>query len=637
MSADKPSKEISRTVFYSCNSDLTQNDSIDKDKSKLKKDEIEEIAEDDSTDAKIVMEILPEEDQKCHEIITQANKETPRNNTSTFINCNNNKLENKENEIISSITFDISNNNKETFMTFYNNASQEKLQSVEESAKTEDNNNNKQTKNHNQQPEIGPYRLTSNDRELLQDFFNASSMANKNDSPNVAKSGSNSRKESNSVSFAKTGLQINKLADVENETPGLESSTASKLNGYEEKTSIQTVNQQTQSINNEISFPCGCTWSKFPVCISVAAMIGIFTTYTIARLQCHVQHFWVPYISYTGNYHPEHMIFGMVLNSMSFLYAFVIILVWRFMASLQPTEKRYHQNTCAVGLGSCIGLSIVANFQAKKAPYMHYMGAFCGFVLATCYILLVTQILASISKSFPKILPRWLIKLRWIVSSTGAISFVACFLITSIAPLVPEFESHKEDYYEDTSNPNCQRIDNNVLKKSEDNKLVLPNYTHQYNLVWSIGALFEWINATCWCIYMGLFYFEFQYFRHVKIVLKDVERNPLTEYPNGVSNLALVQGSTCTNEFITSDNSEQIHETKTKTTTTSHEEKRVIVESKVESKLAQVKVPLAKTRSKSIAETVTTAVSTISSPVILCKERRKKLMSHRRGRSMDGL
>ena len=303
-----------------------------------------------------------------------------------------------------------------------------------------------------------------------------------------------------------------------------------------------------------VSFPCGCTWSKFPLIVSVTAVCGILLTYTIARIQCHVQHFWLPYISYTGNYHPEHMIFGLILNAMSFLYALIIILIWRFMAALQPTEKRYHQNTCVVGVGSCMGLSIVANFQAEKAPYIHYMGAFGGFVLATFYILLVSQILASIHKTHPHIVPSWLVKWRWTVSMSGAVSFIICFLITSIAPLVPEFENHKQkDYYEESSNPNCNHAENHAMMRLDDEKVVIPKYAYEYNLVWSIGALFEWLNAFCYCTFMGLFYFEFSNFRHVKIILKDDNRQDLKEFQEGA---VMVAGNCNVGQVSESRNSE---------------------------------------------------------------------------------
>ena len=55
--------------------------------------------------------------------------------------------------------------------------------------------------------------------------------------------------------------------------------------------------------------------------VAASAILGCLTTYTIASIKCHVQQFWIPYISYTGNYHPEHMMFGMVLNIESFLVA----------------------------------------------------------------------------------------------------------------------------------------------------------------------------------------------------------------------------------------------------------------------------------------------------------------------------
>ena len=37
------------------------------------------------------------------------------------------------------------------------------------------------------------------------------------------------------------------------------------------------------------------------------------------------------------------------------------------------------------------------------------------------------------------------------------------------------------------------------------------------------------LNSFCYLIYHGLFYFEFQQFKHVKVVLKDQDRHVLGE------------------------------------------------------------------------------------------------------------
>jgi len=278
---------------------------------------------------------------------------------------------------------------------------------------------------------------------------------------------------------------------------------------------------------NDINFPYGCTWSKLPIMVAASAILGCLTTYTIASIKCHVQQFWIPYISYTGNYHPEHMMFGMVLNIESFLVAIVVIVAWRFMIAMRPSEKRYIQNTCSVGIGVSVGLCIVANFQVEKAPYPHYMGAFMAFVSTTMYVVLSSQILATISKKRADIVPPWSIRLRWALSIISVISFISCFLITSIGPMVPKFEGHNKDYKENLTNPNCAHSDNSALHKINGDEKGVAKYAIQYNLVWSLGALFEWINALCFVIFIGMYTIEFRYFKHVKIILKNQNRVPI--------------------------------------------------------------------------------------------------------------
>ena len=160
----------------------------------------------------------------------------------------------------------------------------------------------------------------------------------------------------------------------------------------------------------------------------------------------HTAPVWVPYISYTGNYHPEYMMFGFLLNASSFMNAGVVILTWRLMAALQPSEKRYIQNTCTVGLLSCLGLCVVANFQVQKAPYVHYMGAFAAFVFSTVYMFLASQVLQSIKEKRPDLAPDSVMRVRWVLTTMAAITFVVCFLITSIAPFLPQFDDHDNKY-----------------------------------------------------------------------------------------------------------------------------------------------------------------------------------------------
>lgn len=296
------------------------------------------------------------------------------------------------------------------------------------------------------------------------------------------------------------------------------------------KSQFPEVKSPTFSEQDFMRMPYGCTWSKLPICVAMSAILGVMATYMIASIECHVQQFWIPYISYTGNYHPEHMMFGMMLNIESFLVAIVVIVAWRFMIAMRPTEKRYIQNTCSIGIGVSVGLCIVANFQVEKAPYPHYMGAFMAFVLATLYVVLSSQILAAIAKKRPDVIPPLSIRVRWAVSIVSVISFVSCFLITSIAPMVPKFEDHNKSYKENLTNPNCAHSDNKALQRIGDGELQskgVANYAFQYNVVWSLGALFEWINALCFIIFIGMYTIEFRYFAHVKIILKNESRVPI--------------------------------------------------------------------------------------------------------------
>merc|ERR1712110_1254642 len=95
--------------------------------------------------------------------------------------------------------------------------------------------------------------------------------------------------------------------------------------------------------------------------------------------------------------------------------------------------------------------------------------------------------------------------------------------------MVPEFEDHNIRYIENLMNPNCAHSDNKALQRIGDESQTkgVAKYAFQYNVVWSLGALFEWINALCFIIFIGMYSIEFRYFAHVKIILKNENRVPI--------------------------------------------------------------------------------------------------------------
>ena len=74
------------------------------------------------------------------------------------------------------------------------------------------------------------------------------------------------------------------------------------------------------------------------------------------------------------------------------------------------------------------------------------MGAFAAFVFSTVYMFLASQVLQSIKEKRPDLAPDSVMRVRWVLTTMAAITFVVCFLITSIAPFLPQFDDHDNKY-----------------------------------------------------------------------------------------------------------------------------------------------------------------------------------------------
>ena len=114
---------------------------------------------------------------------------------------------------------------------------------------------------------------------------------------------------------------------------------------------------------------CRCSWSTVPMATAITSVVGVMITYGIARFHCHIQHVWLPYISDTGNYYPETMLFSLLCNLICFGYMGIIILAWRMIYAVSSHgtnsgsiigDQNLHRVTCGVGIVSCLGIMVIA-------------------------------------------------------------------------------------------------------------------------------------------------------------------------------------------------------------------------------------------------------------------------------------
>ncbi|XP_014635527.1 PREDICTED: DNA damage-regulated autophagy modulator protein 2 isoform X2 [Ceratotherium simum simum] len=101
----------------------------------------------------------------------------------------------------------------------------------------------------------------------------------------------------------------------------------------------------------------------------------------------------LPYISDTGTVAPEKCLFGAMLNIAAVLCIATIYVRYKQVHALNPEENRIirlNKAGLVLGLLSCLGLSIVANFQKTTFFAVHVCGAVLTFGMGSLYMFVQT-------------------------------------------------------------------------------------------------------------------------------------------------------------------------------------------------------------------------------------------------------
>uniref|UniRef100_A0A6I8N934 CWH43-like N-terminal domain-containing protein n=1 Tax=Ornithorhynchus anatinus TaxID=9258 RepID=A0A6I8N934_ORNAN len=137
----------------------------------------------------------------------------------------------------------------------------------------------------------------------------------------------------------------------------------------------------------------------------------------------------LPYISDTGTVAPEKCLFGAMLNIAAVLGMATMYVRYKQVDALIPEDTQITRiNKVGLGLGllSCLGLSVVANFQKTTLFLVHITGAVLTFGPGALYIF--TQTILSY-KMQPKIHGRHIFWIRLIVviwCGVSAFSSILC-------------------------------------------------------------------------------------------------------------------------------------------------------------------------------------------------------------------
>lgn len=241
-----------------------------------------------------------------------------------------------------------------------------------------------------------------------------------------------------------------------------------------------------------------------PVVLGFFALVAFVTSYAIAVHENDVNALW-PYISDAGARPPQSCIFGQFLN-ISAVIAFVAMYihykhVTEFNITALPLIQKLNYWSLWIGALSCLGLSVVANFQVVNSLPVHMIGALMIFGLGMVYC----WIQAVISH-----------KMRHQAMSSAlscytrfALSFLVTvfFIITLVAGNVSVAEYNKNAI--------------NGTKHTYDRRWKESDKGYQAHLA---STFSEWLMSICFLLYFLTFFREFRkIIVHIQVRPKNAE------------------------------------------------------------------------------------------------------------------
>ncbi|KAM9688966.1 DNA damage-regulated autophagy modulator protein 2 isoform 3-T4 [Trichechus inunguis] len=137
----------------------------------------------------------------------------------------------------------------------------------------------------------------------------------------------------------------------------------------------------------------------------------------------------LPYISDTGTVAPEKCLFGAMLNVTAVLCVATIYVRYKQVHALNPEENRIirlNKAGLVLGLLSCLGLSIVANFQKTTLFLAHVSGAVLTFGLGSLYMFVQTILSYQMQPRIHGKQVFWIRLLMVIWCAVSAFSMLTC-------------------------------------------------------------------------------------------------------------------------------------------------------------------------------------------------------------------
>lgn len=126
-------------------------------------------------------------------------------------------------------------------------------------------------------------------------------------------------------------------------------------------------------------------WALLPLSLAVFGTAGIWIVYAMSVSNGTVnitERF--PYISECGSYTPQSTIFSQYCNICAFLGLWIIVIRFQQVRDYGDHGKA-NVISMVLGFVSCVGVSVLGNFQQSVQRVVHLVGAFAAFFLGVGY------------------------------------------------------------------------------------------------------------------------------------------------------------------------------------------------------------------------------------------------------------
>ncbi|XP_048207722.1 DNA damage-regulated autophagy modulator protein 2 [Perognathus longimembris pacificus] len=168
--------------------------------------------------------------------------------------------------------------------------------------------------------------------------------------------------------------------------------------------------------------------SFLPSALVIWTSTAFIFSYITAITLHHVDPF-LPYISDTGTIAPEKCLFGAMLNIAVVLYIATIYVRYKQVHALNAEENliiKLNKAGLILGILSCLGLSVVANFQKTTIFVVHISGAVLTFSMGSLYMFVQTILSYQMQPQIHSKQIFWIRLLLAIWCGVSALSMLTC-------------------------------------------------------------------------------------------------------------------------------------------------------------------------------------------------------------------